>query len=87
MLMLTCPWCGERPEGEFTNLGEAGPPRPEDPSAMTDAEWSASISARENIRGRHNERWWHMRGCGTIFIVVRDTVTHDLFEAIDGPSQ
>jgi sarcosine oxidase, subunit delta len=85
MLILTCPWCGERPEGEFMNLGEAIPPRSENPSAMSDDEWSASISERKNIRGLHTERWWHMRGCGTIFAVARDTVTHDLFEAVDGP--
>ena len=64
MLILPCPWCGERPEGEFSNLGEAGPPRPDDPSRLTDQEWADLISMRENIRGRHRERWWHVRGCG-----------------------
>ena len=81
MLILTCQWCGERPEGEFMNLGEAVTPRPADPNALSDKDWSAYISARQNIRGRHTERWWHMRGCGQIFSVDRDTVTHALFPA------
>jgi sarcosine oxidase, subunit delta len=81
MLILTCPWCDERPEGEFMNIGEAVSPRTDDPAEMTDSEWSASIVSRNNIRGRHTERWWHMRGCGIIFKVDRDTVTHDLFDA------
>lgn len=81
MLMLPCPWCGERPEGEFTCLGEAVRRRPDDPSSMSDAEWVAYVSDRQNIRGRHQERWWHVRGCNTIFVVGRDTVTHELFHA------
>jgi heterotetrameric sarcosine oxidase delta subunit len=85
MLLLTCPWCGDRPEGEFTNLGEAMPPRVEDPSAVSDADWSASISQRRNIRGPHSERWWHARGCGTIFAVVRDTFTHEIQASVSGP--
>lgn len=79
MLILSCPWCGKRPEGEFVNLGEATRPRPLDPTAVGDAEWTAYISDRQNIRGRHRERWWHVRGCNTIFVVARDTVTHQVF--------
>lgn len=80
MLMLTCPWCGRRPEGEFVNLGEATRPRPVDPAALTDAEWTAYICDRQNIRGRHNERWWHVRGCNVVFVVARNTVTHQVFD-------
>lgn len=82
MLMLKCPWCGRRPEGEFVNLGEATRPRPVDPAALTDAEWTAYICDRQNIRGRHNERWWHVRGCNVIFVVARDTVTHQVFDTV-----
>jgi heterotetrameric sarcosine oxidase delta subunit len=75
MLRITCPWCGERPEGEFICLGEASPPRP-DPAALSDAEWAAYIADRANVRGLHAERWWHVRGCGRIIALTRDTVTH-----------
>jgi heterotetrameric sarcosine oxidase delta subunit len=78
MLLLPCPWCGDRPEGEFVCLGEAVPPRPRDPSAMDDARWAAYLCDRDNTRGRHQERWWHRSGCNEIFAVLRDTVTHEI---------
>ncbi len=84
MLILACPWCGERPEGEFICLGEAVQPRPLDPSALGDAEWAAYVSDRRNIRGRHDERWWHVRGCNTMFTIGRDTVTHQVFAGPQG---
>ncbi|CAN1496063.1 SoxD Sarcosine oxidase delta subunit [Rhabdaerophilaceae bacterium] len=86
MLILPCPWCGERPEGEFMNLGEAIRPRPGNPAALSDAEWTDYLSMRENRRGRHRERWWHMRGCGSIIAVERDTVSHEVFVASAGSS-
>jgi heterotetrameric sarcosine oxidase delta subunit len=76
MLLLPCPWCGERPEGEFVCLGEATPPRPADPAHLSDSDWVAYVAFRQNVRGPHRERWWHSRGCGSWFVVERDTVTH-----------
>ena len=84
MLLLKCPCCGERPETEFMVLGEALRPRPRDPSALSDAEWADYINARRNIRGRHEERWWHFRSCSVIFTITRDTVTHRIFESPEG---
>jgi heterotetrameric sarcosine oxidase delta subunit len=75
MLILPCPCCGPRPEGEFICLGEAVPPRP-DPATLSDGEWVSYIANRANARGPHRERWWHMRSCGLIITVERDTVTH-----------
>jgi heterotetrameric sarcosine oxidase delta subunit len=85
MLLISCPHCGPRPEGEFLNLGEAVQQRPRDPSALSEAEWSAYVSSRANIRGLHQERWWHMRSCGEIIVIRRDTVTHAMpFDAASG---
>lgn len=75
MLLIECPYCGKRSEGEFVCLGEATEPRP-DPSGMSDAAWSAWLVDRHNRRGRHQERWWHARSCGRIFMITRDTLTH-----------
>jgi heterotetrameric sarcosine oxidase delta subunit len=75
MLLIDCPSCGQRPEGEFTCLGEAAPRRP-DPASVTDAEWADWIANRGNVRGRHVERWWHVRSCGRIISLERNTVTH-----------
>jgi heterotetrameric sarcosine oxidase delta subunit len=82
MLLIECPWCGKRPEGEFTCLGEAVPPRP-DPAALDDAGWVAWLVERENLRGPHRERWWHFRSCGRIVELTRDTVSH----AIQGAAE
>lgn len=77
MLLLPCPWCGHRPEGEFVCLGEAVAPRPRDPAALDDAGWAEYLCFRRNARGPHEERWWHRHGCNEIFVVLRDTVSHE----------
>lgn len=76
MLLIPCPWCGPRPEGEFVCAGEVLPPRPADPNAVSDAEWVDYVVMRRNVRGAHDERWWHARGCGSWLTLRRDTATH-----------
>ena len=78
MLLIPCPWCGPRDECEFVYGGEAHIKRPENPDALSDAEWADYLFMRTNPKGRHHERWIHMQGCGRWFNVVRDTVTHDI---------
>lgn len=80
MILIHCPYCGEkRPEIEFVYGGEGHIARPPDPSALSDEEWEHYLFIRANPRGRHNERWRHAFGCGRFFNAVRDTVT-DKFE-------
>lgn len=80
MILIHCPYCEETlPELEFAYAGEAHIARPLDPSALSDAEWEKYLFIRANPRGRHNERWRHIHGCGRFFNAVRDTVT-DKFE-------
>ena len=80
MLLIHCPYCDEdRAEIEFAYGGEAHIARPADPSAMSDDEWERYLFIRANLRGRHNERWRHIHGCGRFFNAVRDTVS-DKFE-------
>ena len=59
MLLITCPWCGERPELEFRHGGEAHIARPADPSLLSDEEWADFLYKRSNVRGLHAERWRH----------------------------
>ena len=81
MILIHCPYCDEkRAEIEFAYAGEAHIARPADPSAMSDEEWERYLFIRANPKGRHNERWRHIHGCGRFFNAVRDTVT-DKFEA------
>ena len=75
MLLIPCPWCGERPESEFRYAGQAHIARPPDPAAVSDADWAAFLYLRDNPRGTHRERWRHTSGCGRFFNCERDTVS------------
>ena len=77
MLLIDCPWCGPRDENEFSHGGEAHILRPEDPSALSDAEWGDYLFMRKNLLGPHSERWVHSAGCRRWFNVQRDTVTDE----------
>ncbi len=78
MLHIKCPWCGLRDQLEFTAGGEAHIARPENPEALSDAEWGDYIFFRTNPAGVHYERWVHSAGCGKWFNAVRHSVT-DIF--------
>jgi heterotetrameric sarcosine oxidase delta subunit len=55
MLLINCPWCGDRAETEFSYGGEGGIQRPLDPDALSDAEWADYLFNRSNPRGAHRE--------------------------------
>ncbi len=75
MLLIPCPWCGEREETEFRCGGEAHIARPAKPAAVSDADWADYLFMRRNPKGLHRERWRHVHGCGRWFNLARDTVT------------
>jgi sarcosine oxidase subunit delta len=81
MLLIPCPYCGERPELEFTYGGQAHRDRPADPHALSDAAWADYLYMRDNPKGPHAERWRHTHGCGRFFNVVRDTA-NDSIDAV-----
>lgn len=76
MLLITCPFCGERAETEFSYGGEAGISRPPNPESLDDAAWADYLFMRKNPRGKHREIWNHAQGCRRRFEVERDTVTY-----------
>ena len=78
MLLIECPWCGERDESEFTYGGEAHIVRPADPDAATDEEWADYLFFRKNPKGDHLEQWCHSSGCRRWFNVRRDTLTYKI---------
>ncbi len=78
MLIIHCPYCGERPEIEFAYAGQAHLVRPADPTTLDDEAWAAYLYMRSNTKGVHAERWRHARGCGRFFNALRDT-TSDRF--------
>lgn len=80
MLIIKCPYCGPRPELEFTYGGEAHIARPANPAALDDEQWTTYLYVRKNPKGSHAERWRHTNGCGRFFNAVRNTVS-DKFSA------
>ena len=79
MLLIPCPYCGERPELEFRYGGQAHVARAADASKLSDEQWSDFLYMRDNPRGLHAERWRHVHGCGRFFNCVRDTVSDRIF--------
>jgi heterotetrameric sarcosine oxidase delta subunit len=78
MLLIGCPWCGDREETEFRNGGQAYVAYPEDPMALTDEQWGEYLFVRDNPKGPFAERWVHSAGCRRWFNVVRDTRTSEI---------
>ena len=78
MLLIRCPWCGEREETEFHAKGEGGIRRPAEPAAASDAAWADYLFMRRNAKGRHHELWLHAHGCRRWFHALRDTVSHEI---------
>ena len=76
MLLIHCPYCGERPEIEFSYGGQAHLARPLRPAELSDEQWATYLYLRENPRGLHAERWRHTFGCGMWFNALRDTVSY-----------
>ncbi|MDB6090068.1 MAG: soxD 1 [Gammaproteobacteria bacterium] len=81
MLLIECPYCGERPELEFVYGGQAHIARPQNAPDLSAQAWSDYLYQRDNTKGIHAERWRHTHGCGRFFNALRDTTT-DHFIAI-----
>ena len=75
MLLISCPFCGERDETEFRCGGEAHIVRPRQPASLSDDQWADYLFMRSNPKGIHFERWRHVHGCGRWFNLARDTVS------------
>ena len=80
MLLIRCPWCGQRDEIEFRYGGQAGIASPADPEALDDPTWARYVFFRDNPKGPFPERWVHAAGCRRWFDAVRDTVTHEFLD-------
>ena len=78
MLLIACPHCGERAEIEFSYGGEAHIARPQEPDALSDAEWADYLFMKSNTKGVFLERWVHSHGCRRWFNLARDTLTNEI---------
>lgn len=78
MLLIDCPWCGQRDQTEFAAHGEAHIARPENTESLSDEEWGDYVFFRTNKKGLHRERWIHAFGCRRWFNALRDTSTDQI---------
>lgn len=78
MLLINCPWCGERAYTEFTYMGDATVRRPADGPEASDQDWYEFVYVRSNPKGPHEELWHHSSGCRSVFKVLRNTATHEI---------
>ena len=75
MLLIKCPWCGERAETEFSCGGEAGINDLPDPDAERCRVGGLPVSFART-RGRPQGTLESRQGCRRWFGVERDTVTY-----------
>ena len=75
MLLIECPYCGKRPELEFSHAGQAHIARAKNPAEVSVQEWTDFLYMRDNVKGVHAERWRHTHGCARFFNALRDTTT------------
>ena len=80
MIIINCPYCGERDQSEFSNGGEAHVVRPENPQILTDKVWGEYVFYRSNPKGIFYERWVHTHGCRKWFNAVRNTSTDEIIK-------
>ena len=78
MILIKCPYCGERDQSEFSNGGEAHVARPKNSENLNDKEWGEFVFYRANPKGIFYERWVHSHGCRKWFNAVRDTSTDEI---------
>ncbi|MGB7184007.1 MAG: sarcosine oxidase subunit delta [Burkholderiaceae bacterium] len=76
MLLIMCPYCGDRAVTEFQSGGELTK-RPDDPNTLTTREWNDYLFYRTNHKGVVRELWWHQFGCRQWFETQRDTTNNN----------
>ncbi|MDW4551231.1 sarcosine oxidase subunit delta [Defluviimonas sp. D31] len=77
MLLIPCPHCGPRDEGEFDYGGPLRTLPPLD-GVSDAAAWHRALHLGNNPRGPLLELWYHASGCETWITVTRDTITHEI---------
>jgi heterotetrameric sarcosine oxidase delta subunit len=80
-MLIACPFCGPRPSGEFSYLGDAAPRRPAfaaEAAGSTEAQdaFFDYVYVRDNVAGEMAEYWYHGGGCRAWLVARRDTVSH-----------
>lgn len=79
MQEFRCPWCGDRPQIEFTYYYDAQAVPEQQDWERTDQERELDrIHLRSNHIGYHVELWQHTLGCRGWLKIVRHNLSHDV---------
>lgn len=86
MLLIPCPHCGPRDEGEFAY---GGPKRkmPDLDGTHDTQTWQKALHLGHNPRGAHVELWYHSSGCETWIEVTRNPSSHEITPQTKGDEQ
>ena len=72
--LIPCPNCGPRNIYEFRFGGEVKS-HPDTASVSPEA-WADYVYVSRNVCGPQQEWWYHSKGCGCWFTLLRDTRTN-----------
>ena len=78
MILIPCPWCGDRHESEFTHGGDASKVIPRGDLQADPEAWYQFVYERANPAGEHVEYWHHSYGCRKWIRVARNTTTNEI---------
>ncbi len=78
MMLIPCPWCGDRHEQEFTHGGDASKIMPSGDRQSDSDAWYQYVYERVNPAGEHVEYWHHSFGCNKWFKVTRNTTSNEI---------
>lgn len=76
MILIACPYCGERNSSELRYVGERKS-RP-DPSTTSEEAWRDYLYNHSNPSGWVTEQWFHRAGCRKYFLAERHTLTNEV---------
>ena len=76
MIIIKCPYCGDRDHSEFSYGSDASIVYPSLDASEKD--WIDAVFFRENIKGIQRETWQHSNGCRMWLEVERSTITHEI---------
>lgn len=79
MMLIPCPWCGDRHEKEFSHGGDASRIMPSGDQRLEVEAWYQFVYERVNPAGEHLEYWHHTFGCGKWFKVSRNTTNNEIY--------
>ncbi len=76
MLLIPCPYCGERDQSEF-HYGGRAIQYPEISESADIQSWHQLLHQRKYSSDRIRELWYHQSGCECWFEVTRNLLSHE----------